>query len=57
MIRPCNDADFDTLYEIINNAAQAYCGVTSRREPWYDEVTTAGLRFFWGSQLLASGCE
>jgi N-acetylglutamate synthase-like GNAT family acetyltransferase len=27
MIRPCTDADFDTIYAIINDAAQAYCGV------------------------------
>ena len=27
MIRPCNDADFDTIYAIINEAAEAYRGV------------------------------
>jgi len=27
MIRPCTDADFDAIYEIINDAARAYCGV------------------------------
>jgi hypothetical protein len=27
MIRPCTDADFDTIFAIINDAAQAYCGV------------------------------
>jgi len=27
MIRPCNENDFDTIYAIINDAAQAYCGV------------------------------
>jgi len=27
MIRPCSDADFDAIYAIINDAAQAYCGV------------------------------
>ena len=27
MIRPCIDADFDTIFTIINDAAQAYCGV------------------------------
>ena len=26
-IRPCTDADFDAIYAIINDAAQAYCGV------------------------------
>ncbi len=27
MIRPCTDADFDTMYRIINEAAKAYDGV------------------------------
>jgi GNAT superfamily N-acetyltransferase len=27
MIRPCDDTEFDTIYEIINDAAQAYRGV------------------------------
>jgi hypothetical protein len=27
MIRPCTDADFDTIFTIINDAAQAYCGL------------------------------
>jgi GNAT superfamily N-acetyltransferase len=27
MIRPCEDTEFDTIYEIINDAAQAYRGV------------------------------
>ena len=27
MIRPCTDSDFDLIYAIINDAAQAYCGV------------------------------
>jgi N-acetylglutamate synthase-like GNAT family acetyltransferase len=27
MIRPCRESDFDTLYEIINDAAQAYRGI------------------------------
>ena len=27
MIRPCNDTDLDTIFVIINEAAQAYCGV------------------------------
>ncbi len=27
MIRPCTDADFGTILAIINDAAQAYCGV------------------------------
>jgi hypothetical protein len=27
VIRPCTDADFDAIFVIINDAAQAYCGV------------------------------
>lgn len=27
MNRPCTDADFDSMFDIINDAAQAYCGV------------------------------
>jgi GNAT superfamily N-acetyltransferase len=27
MIRPCEDTEFDTIYEIINDAAQAYRGM------------------------------
>jgi N-acetylglutamate synthase-like GNAT family acetyltransferase len=27
MIRPCTEADFDTILAIINDATQAYCGV------------------------------
>jgi hypothetical protein len=27
MIRPCIDNDFESIYEIINDAAQAYKGV------------------------------
>ncbi len=27
MIRPCDDQDFDTIYTIVNDAAQAYKGV------------------------------
>ena len=27
MIRPCEETDFDTIYEIVNDAAQAYKGV------------------------------
>ncbi len=30
MIRQCNDADFELMYEIINDAAQAYRGIIPR---------------------------
>ena len=29
-IRQCDNADFDVLYSIINDAAEAYCGVIPR---------------------------
>ena len=35
MIRPCTDADFDAIYAIINDAAQAYCGVIPA-DRWHD---------------------
>jgi N-acetylglutamate synthase-like GNAT family acetyltransferase len=55
MIRPCTEADFEAIHEIINDAAQAYRGVipTDRwHEPYMprDELRheiTSGVRF-WG---------
>jgi hypothetical protein len=50
MIRPCNDADFDTIYAIINDAAQAYSGVIPA-DCWYVPYVSKGyLR-----QEIASG--
>jgi len=55
MLRPCNDADFEPIYEIINDAAAAYCGVIPAdrwhvpympREELRREMA-AGVRF-WG---------
>ncbi len=55
MIRPCNDADVDTIYAIINDAAQAYYGVIPA-DRWHvpymsqDELRReieSGVRF-WG---------
>ena len=55
MIRPCSDADFDSILEIINDAASAYRGVIPA-EHWHDPyMSTAELRDeiiarvqFWG---------
>ena len=55
MIRPCTDADFATISAIINDAAQAYCGVIPAdrwHEPYMskDELRheiQSGVRF-WG---------
>jgi N-acetylglutamate synthase-like GNAT family acetyltransferase len=55
MIRPCADTEFDTIYEIINDAAQAYRGVIPAdrwKEPYMpkDELRHAldeGI-VFWG---------
>ena len=55
MIRPCEDTEFDTIYEIINDAAQAYRGVIPAdrwKEPYMpkDELRHAleeGI-VFWG---------
>ena len=34
MIRQCNDADFELMYEIINDAAQAYRGIIPADAVW-----------------------
>ena len=55
MLRPCLDADFDAIYEIINDAARAYCGVIPAdrwHEPYMSPEAlrheiTSGVRF-WG---------
>jgi N-acetylglutamate synthase-like GNAT family acetyltransferase len=55
MIRPCTEADFDTIYAIINEAAEAYRGVIPAdrwHEPYMskDELRheiESGVRF-WG---------
>jgi GNAT superfamily N-acetyltransferase len=55
MIRKCNASDFETVYEIVNDGAQAYKGVIPAdrlREPYMDkdELTheiDAGVEF-WG---------
>ncbi len=57
MIRPCDDADFDAIYSIVNEAAEAYRGVIPAdrwHEPYVsrDELRreiAAGVRF-WGWQ-------
>jgi GNAT superfamily N-acetyltransferase len=35
VIRKCTEADIDVIYEIINEAAQAYCGVIPE-DMWHD---------------------
>lgn len=55
MIRPCNDGDFGLIYEIINDAAQAYKGIIPadcRHEPYMPraelkEAIGSGVAF-WG---------
>jgi GNAT superfamily N-acetyltransferase len=55
MIRKCNDSDFETVSEIINDGAQAYKGVIPAdrlREPYMDKdelrhEIDAGVEF-WG---------
>lgn len=55
MIRPCTEADFDVIHEIINDAAQAYRGVIPA-DRWHEpympkeqlrEEIAAGV-VFWG---------
>ncbi|MDA9983234.1 GNAT family N-acetyltransferase, partial [Gammaproteobacteria bacterium] len=55
MIRKCTESDVDVIYEIINDAAQAYKGVIPK-DRWYDPyMSHAELRqeleeevVFWG---------
>ena len=35
MIRPCTDTDFDTIFSIINEAAEAYRGVIPE-DRWHE---------------------
>jgi N-acetylglutamate synthase-like GNAT family acetyltransferase len=55
MIRPCTDADFDTIHSIINEAAEAYRGVIPA-DRWHEPYMSreelrheieSGVRF-WG---------
>jgi hypothetical protein len=39
MIRPCTDAAFDTIYAIINEAAEAYRGVIPA-DRWHEPYTS-----------------
>jgi hypothetical protein len=48
MIRPCNNADFDAIYEIINDAAQAYCGIIPHLRVGLNRWRGRG----WGSRAL-----
>ena len=63
MIRRCTDADFDTILAIINDAAQAYCGVIPTDcfqvpympEEYLRHELESGVRFFgWdeGGELV-----
>jgi len=57
MIRPCNDTDFETIYSIINEAAEAYRGIIPAdrwHEPYMPEEDLrheiqSGVRF-WGCE-------
>jgi GNAT superfamily N-acetyltransferase len=64
MIRQCGDADFETIYEIVNDAAAAYKGVIPAdrwhepympREELQHEID-AGVRF-WGYEEDAGKAE
>jgi N-acetylglutamate synthase-like GNAT family acetyltransferase len=58
MIRRCKEADFNTIFEIINDAAQAYKGVIPQ-DQWHEPyMPLADLRtqiedgiVFWGLEL------
>jgi len=56
-IRQCNSGDFEAIYEIINDAAQAYMGVIPAdcwKEPY---MTRAYLHHEIESSVIFWGCE
>jgi GNAT superfamily N-acetyltransferase len=68
-IRPCDDADFEAIYSIINDAAQAYRGVIPA-DRWHEpympddelrEQIAAGVRFWgyeeWGDLIGVMGIQ
>ena len=57
MIRRCDDADFEVIYEIINDAARAYAGVISA-DRWKDPYMSADeLRHEIADGVTFWGCE
>ena len=61
MIRPCTDADFDTIHAIINDAAEAYRGVIPAdcwHEPYMPKEylrseIESGVRFWDGTRAAS----
>jgi len=57
MIRKCNDGDFETIFEIINNAAQAYKGVIPT-DCWHEPyMSKENLRHEMDSGVVFWGYE
>jgi GNAT superfamily N-acetyltransferase len=57
MIRRCNDEDFDTIQDIINDGAQAYRG-TIPADRWTEPYMSAGhLRAEIDKGVMFWGCE
>ena len=58
MIRKCTDADFETIYEIVNDAARAYKGVIPA-DRWHEPYMSRGELaheitdgvVFWGVEM------
>ncbi len=57
MIRRCNDADFEAIYEIINDAAQAYEGVIPSHAWANPYMSTEELRRDIADGIIFWGCE
>lgn len=61
LIRKCNETDFDAIYEIVNDAAQAYRGVIPEdrwKDPYFPREylrheMDAGVAF-WGAEVDGS---
>ena len=57
MIRPCQEHDFDAIFEIINDAAEAYRGIIPN-DRWHDPYMSHDeLRHEIDSGVLFSGFE
>ena len=57
IIRRCHDADFDVIYEIINDAARAYSGVIAA-DVWKDPYMSRDeLRSEMADGIAFWGCE
>jgi GNAT superfamily N-acetyltransferase len=56
-VRPCNDADFEAIYAIVNDAAEAYRGVIPADRWKVPYMPRGELRDEIGAGVVFWGCE